>query len=290
MATKAKTFKTTDIMHDFKALAAAQIYAGKLTAAHDMNKAVHDSAADVLAFTCAHKCLDSYQKLMATIRIRFGQESYDALTAYYVDGEPAAAIASKQGVSTKNVIHLFEPWLKCAYKVRERVPLPAFPIGDEEKMKENASLLIQEARHYDYYITQKDALYQKLYTISHQFEPKSPSLSNQGGAIVHDPARVEKAMLDAIDKKDDLTKQIAYCTAMIEWIDGCVANMEPLWQMAFIPYCQNAISTGALCDSANLSEYEIRRSFYINGSGVLDEQRKAEYRNIRHKYQDVLSN
>lgn len=289
MATKAKTFKTTDIMHDFKALAAAQIYAGKLTAAHDMDKAAHDSAVDVLAFTCAHKCLDSYQKLMATIRIRFGQESYDALTAYYIEGDPGTVIASKYGIEASNYKHHFERWIIAAYKVRERVPFPAFPIGDEEKMKENASLLIQEARHYDYYITKKDALYQKLYTISHQFEPKSPSLSNEGGAIVHDPARVEKAMLDAIDKKDALTKQIAYCTAMIEWIDGCVANMEPLWQMAFIPYCQNAISTGALCDSANLSEYEIRRSFYINGSGVLNEQRKADYRNIRHKYQDVLS-
>lgn len=290
MAKKAKTVKTTDIMHDFKSLAAAQIYAGKLTAAHDMDKAAHDSAADVLAFTCAHKCLDSYQKLMATIRIRFGQEPYDALTAYYIEGESGALIAKDHEITHSGLIHQMETWLKCAYKVRERVPLPAFPIGDEEEMKKNASLLIREARHYDYYITKKDALYQKLYTISHQFEPKSPSLSNEGGAIVHDPARVEKAMLDAIDKKDDLTKQIAYCTDMISWIEECVSSMEPLWQMTFIPYCQNAISTGALCDSANLSEYEIRRSFYINGSGVLDEQHKADYRNIRHKYQDFLSN
>lgn len=288
MATK-ETFKTKDIMHDFKSLAAAQIYASKLAAAHDTETSVQDTAADVLAFACANKCLNSFQKLMATVRVRFGQDAVDTLNAYYIDGVPAATIAKCHGISPKNLIHLFEPWLKCAYKVRERVPLPAFPVSNEEAVKDSAILFIREARHYDYYTTQRNSLQQKLNTINHQFEPKSPSLTNNGGAIVHDPSRVEKAILDAMEKKDNLSKQIAYYTIMIAWIEECVSRMEPLWQMAFIPYCQNAIPTNVLCDTANLTEYETRRSFYINAAGVLTEQCKAEYRNIRHQYRDVLT-
>lgn len=289
MATKAKTVKTTDIMHDFRSLAAAQIYASKLTAAHDTGTSVQDTAADVLAFTCAHKCQDNYQKLMATIRVRFGQDAVDALNAYYIDGEPGTVVTKKYGLISSNFTHHFERWITNAYKVRERVPLPAFPVSNEEAVKDGAILLIREARHYDYYTTQRNSLQQKLNTINHQFEPKSPSLTNNGGAIVHDPARVEKAILDAMEKKDNLSKQIAYYTTMIAWIEECVSRMEPLWQMAFIPYCQNAIPTNVLCDTANLTEYEIRRSFYTNAAGVLTEQRKAEYRNIRHQYRDVLT-
>lgn len=288
MATK-ETFKKTDIMHDFKALAAAQIYASKLIAGHDTETSVQDTAVDVLAFTCAHKCHDNYQKLMATIRVRFGQDAVDALNAYYIDGEPGFVIAKNYGITASGFIHQAETWLKCAYKVRERVSLPAFPVSNEEAVKDGAILLIREARHYDYYTTQCNSLQQKLNTINHQFEPKSPSLTNNGGAIVHDPARVEKAILDAMEKKDNLTKQIEYYTTMIAWIEECVSRMEPLWQMAFIAYCQNAIPTNVLCDTANLTEYEIRRSFYINAAGVLTEQCKAEYRNIRHQYRDVLT-
>ena len=176
--------------------------------------------------SCANKCLNSFQKLMATVRLRFGQDAVDTLNAYYIDGVPAATIAKCHGISPKNLIHLFEPWLKCAYKVRERVPFPAFPVSNEEAVKDSAILLIREARHYDYYTTQRNSLQQKLNTINHQFEPKSPSLTNNGGAIVHDPARVEKAILDAMEKKDNLAKQIAYYTAMIAWIEECVSRME----------------------------------------------------------------